>query len=68
VHRVGRTARAGRGGKCFTLVRQEEVWYFKQMLKKAENSTQIPEKLAVDAMKAMEQDYKVFLSTIASVT
>ena len=35
VHRVGRTARAGRQGSCYTLLRREEVRHFKQMMKKA---------------------------------
>lgn len=35
VHRVGRTARAGRQGRAYTLLRPEEVRHFKLMLKKA---------------------------------
>ncbi|PPQ77116.1 hypothetical protein CVT25_010810, partial [Psilocybe cyanescens] len=35
VHRVGRTARAGRSGDAWTLVEQQEARYFKQMLKEA---------------------------------
>ncbi|KAH9481475.1 ATP-dependent RNA helicase dbp6 [Psilocybe cubensis] len=35
VHRVGRTARAGRTGDAWTLVEQQEARYFKQMLKNA---------------------------------
>lgn len=35
VHRVGRTARAGRPGSAYTLLRREEVRHFKQMMKKA---------------------------------
>lgn len=35
VHRVGRTARAGRPGRAYTLLRPEEVHHFKRMLKKA---------------------------------
>lgn len=52
VHRVGRTARAGRAGDAWTLVEEQEVWdmrvvcchlivfqarYFKTMLKQAEH-------------------------------
>jgi len=36
VHRVGRTARAGKQGQTYTLVRSEEVRRFKRMLAKAE--------------------------------
>ncbi|KAF8753365.1 DEAD box helicase family [Rhizoctonia solani] len=35
VHRVGRTARAGRRGDAWSLVEDQEARYFKQMLKKA---------------------------------
>ncbi|KAJ1307855.1 hypothetical protein OPQ81_001935 [Rhizoctonia solani] len=35
VHRVGRTARAGRKGDAWSLVEDQEARYFKQMLKKA---------------------------------
>ena len=38
--RVGRTARAGRSGQCFTILRKEEVRFFKTILRKAENSRQ----------------------------
>jgi len=37
-HRAGRTARAGRSGKVFTLLRNEDVRHFKQMLRKADNT------------------------------
>ncbi|KZT73162.1 DEAD-domain-containing protein [Daedalea quercina L-15889] len=35
VHRVGRTARAGRSGDAWTLVEEQEARYFKTMLKSA---------------------------------
>lgn len=34
VHRVGRTARAGQSGFALTMLRHEEVWVFKDMLRK----------------------------------
>lgn len=37
VHRVGRTARAGRPGRAFTILRKEEVRHFKGLLRKADN-------------------------------
>ena len=33
IHRVGRTARAGRSGSCYSVLVPTEVWHFKQMLK-----------------------------------
>eukprot|EP00898_Chlorokybus_atmophyticus_P000921 jgi/Chlat1/182/Chrsp1S03106 len=38
VHRVGRTARAGRSGRAFTLLRRAEVKHFKGVLRKADNN------------------------------
>ncbi|OBZ72495.1 Oligomycin resistance ATP-dependent permease YOR1 [Grifola frondosa] len=37
VHRVGRTARAGRAGDAWTLVEEQEARYFKAMLKDADH-------------------------------
>ncbi|MCO5553205.1 hypothetical protein L7F22_006726 [Adiantum nelumboides] len=37
VHRVGRTARAGKPGSSYTLLRREEVRHFKEMLQKVDN-------------------------------
>ncbi|CDO77381.1 hypothetical protein BN946_scf184835.g3 [Trametes cinnabarina] len=37
VHRVGRTARAGRAGDAWTLVEEQEARYFKSMLKEADH-------------------------------
>ncbi|EMD34147.1 hypothetical protein CERSUDRAFT_125827 [Gelatoporia subvermispora B] len=37
VHRVGRTARAGRFGSAWTLVEEQEARYFKSMLKEADH-------------------------------
>jgi len=36
--RAGRTARAGRSGRVYTLLRDEDVRHFKQMLRKADNT------------------------------
>ncbi|CAI9097027.1 OLC1v1033319C1 [Oldenlandia corymbosa var. corymbosa] len=35
IHRAGRTARAGQSGRCFTLLRKDEVKPFKKLLQKA---------------------------------
>ncbi|GLB40165.1 putative DEAD box helicase family protein [Lyophyllum shimeji] len=37
VHRVGRTARAGRAGDAWTLVEEQEARYFKAMLREADH-------------------------------
>jgi ATP-dependent RNA helicase DDX51/DBP6 len=37
VHRVGRTARAGRAGEAYTLLQPCEVHHFKAMLSKADS-------------------------------
>jgi len=55
VHRVGRTARAGRSGRAYTLLRPEEVRHFKLMLKKAGGNVRAHQ-LAEDA-KALEERY-----------
>ena len=39
VHRVGRTARAGREGSAWTLVEEQEVRFFKEMLKSVSQTT-----------------------------
>ncbi|KAF9490804.1 P-loop containing nucleoside triphosphate hydrolase protein [Pleurotus eryngii] len=49
VHRVGRTARAGRSGDAWTLVEEQEVRYFKSMMKDAEH---------LDSIKRMKVDSK----------
>ena len=38
VHRAGRTARAGRAGQVFSLMRPEEMRHFKSMLRKIDNA------------------------------
>ncbi|TFK46117.1 DEAD-domain-containing protein [Heliocybe sulcata] len=50
VHRVGRTARAGREGDAWTLVEEQEARYFKSILKGAEHLER------VKRMKVAEKD------------
>ncbi|KAJ6466583.1 P-loop containing nucleoside triphosphate hydrolase protein [Mycena vitilis] len=50
VHRVGRTARAGRAGNAWTLVEEQEARYFKTMLKQADHLAK------VKRMKVSEKD------------
>ncbi|KAI0322540.1 P-loop containing nucleoside triphosphate hydrolase protein [Amylostereum chailletii] len=41
VHRVGRTARAGRNGSAWTLVEEQEARYFKDMLRTADRGDSV---------------------------
>jgi len=67
VHRVGRTARAGKSGTCYTLARPEEVAHFKDILLKAENSEQ--ERLKPDPMRieSLHPTYENALSDLQNV-
>ncbi|KAL1708159.1 P-loop containing nucleoside triphosphate hydrolase protein [Schizophyllum commune] len=53
VHRVGRTARAGRAGSAWTLVEEQEARYFKNMMKEADHLASL-KKVKVDK-KEMEE-------------
>ncbi|KAI5835129.1 DEAD-domain-containing protein [Schizophyllum commune Tattone D] len=53
VHRVGRTARAGRAGSAWTLVEEQEARYFKNMMKEADHLSSL-KKVKVDK-KEMEE-------------
>eukprot|EP01028_Stygiella_incarcerata_P010824 TRINITY_DN5838_c0_g1_i2.p1 TRINITY_DN5838_c0_g1~~TRINITY_DN5838_c0_g1_i2.p1 ORF type:complete len:544 (+),score=146.77 TRINITY_DN5838_c0_g1_i2:104-1633(+) len=43
VHRVGRTARAGKNGLAVTILRRHEVRFFKDMLRKADHDAKLKE-------------------------
>lgn len=64
VHRVGRTARAGRSGQCFTFLRPEEVKPFKLMLKKVENSKQKEFKLDYEFINSLMPRYEEALKQL----
>ncbi|KAI9000568.1 DEAD-domain-containing protein [Trametes punicea] len=49
VHRVGRTARAGRAGDAWTLVEEQEARYFKTMLKEADHLDKVKRLRVSDA-------------------
>ena len=53
VHRVGRTARAGRAGQAFTLLRPQEVRHFRAMLSKADAGAVLPRTLPPADMDAL---------------
>ncbi|KAF9520837.1 hypothetical protein BS47DRAFT_1370315 [Hydnum rufescens UP504] len=56
VHRVGRTARAGRAGDAWSLVEEQEARYFKQMLSGANHLNQVTK------MKVSEKILVPFMS------
>jgi len=47
VHRVGRTARAGREGSSYTLLRPDDMRHFKEMMKKAEAPAKAVKKIVI---------------------
>ncbi|KAI9570546.1 P-loop containing nucleoside triphosphate hydrolase protein [Boletus coccyginus] len=57
VHRVGRTARAGRGGDAWTLVEEQEARYFKAMLKEHDHLQK------VKRIKVPQSETQPFLET-----
>lgn len=57
IHRVGRTARAGKPGMAVTLLEKKEVFHFKQMLKKGG-------KEGIKEMKLKNADLKPFVASV----
>eukprot|EP00249_Psilotum_nudum_P015704 c25478_g1_i2 orf=676-2382(-) len=57
VHRVGRTARAGRSGCSYTLLRKEEVRHFKELLKKTDNTKCKDFKLPEESINYLYHQY-----------
>ena len=53
VHRVGRTARAGRIGEAYTLLQPCEVHHFKAMLSKADTSPVLAHKVTQAELAAV---------------
>eukprot|EP00850_Spirogloea_muscicola_P000169 SM000001S04571 [mRNA] locus=s1:955847:958877:- [translate_table: standard] len=54
VHRVGRTARAGKPGTAYTILRKEEVKHFKSLLRKVDNNFCRDYKLPSTAMEELQ--------------
>jgi len=61
IHRVGRTARAGRKGTCYTLLRSDQVRHFKNMLRRIDNSFVQPLRFN---RPELESKMKLFVSSL----
>ncbi|KAH9318259.1 hypothetical protein KI387_020028, partial [Taxus chinensis] len=57
VHRAGRTARAGRSGRCFTLLRREEVKRFKKLVNKTDNNNYSNYKVPAESIEEFHSIY-----------
>lgn len=57
IHRAGRTARAGQTGRCFTLLRKDEVKRFKKMLQKADNNSCPVYSLPASSVESFRSSY-----------
>ena len=68
VHRVGRTARAGKAGLAVTLLEAQQVRHFKQMLRKAENAfTALKERKVKGGDGGRVEAYRVALGELQKV-
>lgn len=58
IHRVGRTARAGREGEAYTFVEQQEARHFKEILRHAGHLSQVKSlKIEKEKLKELVPDY-----------
>ncbi|KAI9281715.1 P-loop containing nucleoside triphosphate hydrolase protein [Umbelopsis sp. AD052] len=67
IHRVGRTARAGREGDAYTLVEQQEARHFKEMLRKGGHLSDVKNlKVPRPNLEPFVDDYKTALTQLGS--
>ncbi|KAF7119336.1 hypothetical protein RHSIM_Rhsim13G0117000 [Rhododendron simsii] len=64
IHRAGRTARAGQAGRCFTLLRKDEVKRFKKMLQKADNNSCLVYSVPSDSIELLRSAYTAALEKL----
>ncbi|KAH6913155.1 ATP-dependent RNA helicase [Coprinopsis sp. MPI-PUGE-AT-0042] len=68
VHRVGRTARAGREGDAWTLVEEQEAHFFKKMLKEADHLDNVKRLRVYDSTTAsLKPFYEAALGKLKEV-
>jgi ATP-dependent RNA helicase DDX51/DBP6 len=68
VHRVGRTARAGRAGEAYTLLQPCEVHHFKAMLSKGESSPVAAHKMTPAELAAVAPACAAALARVEAAT
>ncbi|EIW66250.1 hypothetical protein TREMEDRAFT_35235, partial [Tremella mesenterica DSM 1558] len=65
VHRVGRTARAGRSGTAWTLVEKQEALHFKSILKSAGHTKQVKKvKVKEESLGPYKDSYEVVMKRL----
>lgn len=61
IHKIGRTARAGRAGTAITLLEQKQVYFFKKMTEKIGDEVNTESKHKVREVKLKRSDLKPLL-------
>lgn len=64
IHRAGRTARAGLGGRCFTLLHNDEDRRFKKILRKADNNSCSRHSVTPDSLEPLRSVYASALTKL----